>query len=276
MSASPTVLCAISHGLYQPWISILHEGQEKTWLRDERPEGVEVIHFHGSPLSNFGIKLDKLHEQIRWSTRFKANTLKFADYLLTFPFMGYQARYTSSKILKVEDPAIHIHFPDSYLTYRWKELALFRYFLTETKFDYLFLTSSSSYVKLDKLKEYVENLPAVGVYAGATPYDSAEFISGANRILSRDVIEQVVKNSKKFNPVIIEDVALGNLISRLGFLRTSFPISNIGSLQELEDSSADFLEDSYHFRLKSGSLENRKDVEIMHKLHSRIGEAAKQ
>lgn len=43
------VLCAISHGLYEPWLQILREGQQKTWLDQEFPDGFNLIHFHGTP-----------------------------------------------------------------------------------------------------------------------------------------------------------------------------------------------------------------------------------
>lgn len=273
MASSKTVLCAISHGLYEPWISILLDGQEKTWLRDPRPDNFEVLHFHGTPLGKFGRKLDVLHEKIRWSTRRKAQILKFLDFLITWPLKRYKAKYSISNKLNVGDVAIHIHFPDSYLTYRWKELALFRYFLEEKNNQYLFITSSSSYVRIPLLMKFVEKLPNEGVYVGAIPYENAEFISGANRILSRDVVEKVVKYSYLFDPTVIEDVALGNIVAKLGFKRTGFPISNIGSMFELENSTDRFLNSSYHFRLKSGSLDNRGDVEIMHKLHARIRKA---
>jgi hypothetical protein len=29
----PKILIAVGHGLYEPWIDILHEEQRKTWLR---------------------------------------------------------------------------------------------------------------------------------------------------------------------------------------------------------------------------------------------------
>lgn len=270
MASSKTVLCAISHGLYEPWISILLEGQEKTWLKDPRPDNFKVLHFHGTPLNKFGRQLDVLHERIRWSTRRKAQILKFLDFLFTWPLKRYEARYSVSDKLNVSDVAIHIHFPDTYLTYRWKELALFRYFLEQTNHRYLFITSSSSYVRIPLLMKFVEELPSEGVYVGAIPYESAEFISGANRILSRDVVQKIVDHSLWFNPTVIEDVALGNIVEKLGFNRTGFPISNIGSMTELENSSDKYLNSSYHFRLKSGSLDDRGDVEIMHKLHARI------
>jgi hypothetical protein len=270
VASSPSVLCAISHGLYKPWIDILHSGQEQTWLKLSRPAGVEVIHFHGTPMGRLGISLDAIHERIRWSTHSKARLLRLFDFLICAPLMPLKARYSKSKILSAGDPALHIHFLDSYLTYRWKELALFDYFIAKTNFDYLFLTSSSSYVNPKKLVDYISTLPLTNVYVGALPYQDAAFISGSNRILSRDVVRKVLKNAHRLDPTIIEDVALGQLINRLGITRKGFPIFNVASLEELESISDRELESVYHFRLKSGALNARKDVEIMKSLHSRL------
>jgi hypothetical protein len=272
VASSPSVLCAISHGLYKPWIDILHSGQEATWLKLERPTGIEVIHFHATPMNRLGVRLDVVHEKIRWSTRSKARLLRFFDFIVCTPLMVYEAKYSKSKLLHTSDPALHIHFPDSYLTYRWKELALFRYFLTETNCEYLFLTSSSSYVNPYRLKEYISKLNSNSVYTGALPYQDAQFVSGSNRILSRDVVEKVLENKTRFDPTIIEDVALGQLIDSLGVERLGFPISNIASLKELDAFPATGLQTSYHFRLKSGELTDRNDVQIMKALHKKLSE----
>ncbi len=264
------VLCAVSHGLYEPWISILKDGQEKTWLDLPRPQGFELIHFHGTPLNKFGVFLDFLHEKIRWSGRRKASVLKILDYFVVYPFMLYRAKFSESKLLFTKDFALHIHFPDSYLTYRWKELGLFRYFLEKTDADYLFITSTSSYINIDKFMEYIHSLPESNVYAGGVPYKDAEFISGSNRILSRDLVKRIIENSNWFNPTIIEDVALGKLVSALGVERISFPLMNISTLEDLDALKYSFLSAHYHFRLKSGPLNARDDAKIMLKLHRRL------
>jgi hypothetical protein len=261
------VLCAVSHGLYEPWISILKEGQEKTWLNSTWPQGFELIHFHGTPLNKFGVFLDRLHEKIRWSGRRKASLLKVLDFIIIYPFMLYKAKYSESKLLFTKDFALHIHFPDSYLTYRWKELGLFSYFLEKTDADYLFITSTSSYVNVAKFMEYLNKLPESSVYAGGTPYENAEFISGSNRILSRDLVKRVNDNSFRFNPFIIEDVALGKLVGELGVQRITFPLRNISTIEDLDNLSYNDLLSNYHFRLKSGPLKARDDVKIMLKLH---------
>ena len=272
VASSPSVLCAISHGLYKPWIDILHSGQEETWLKLKRPEGIEVIHFHATPMNRLGIGLDVIHEKIRWSTRAKARSLRFLDFIVCAPLMIYDAKYSKSNLLYTSDPALHIHFPDSYLTYRWKELALFRYFLTETNCEYLFITSSSSYVNPYRLKEYISKLNSKSVYAGALPYQDARFISGSNRILSRDVVQKVLENKTRFDPTIIEDVALGQLIESLGVERLGFPICNIASIKELESFPVVSLQTSCHFRLKSGKLTERNDVQIMKALHIKLSD----
>lgn len=275
MNRPTKVLCAISHGVYSPWIEILSHGQEKTWLTDPRPDGVSVIHFHGTPLGAVGQSIDKWHEKIRWSTRLKATSLRILDHFLTFPFRLYIPKYSKSEILITKDPALHIHFPDSYLTYRWKELSLFRYFINETSDDFLFMTTTSSYVRLKKLQEFVDLLPRGEIYAGALPYKDAKFISGSNRILSRQLIIRILEISSKFNPAVIEDVALGTLIGKLGVTPITNPLTNVTDEAEIEALQlANKLQFQYHLRLKSGSLKNRNDINLMLKLHdtySRIG-----
>ena len=115
--------------------------------------------------------------------------------------------------------------------------------------------------------EYIQGLPESNVYAGGVPYKDAEFISGSNRILSRDLVNRIIQNSNKFNPTIIEDVALGKLVSALGVKRISFPLMNISTLEDLSGLKYGFLSNHYHFRLKSGPLNARNDAKIMLKLH---------
>jgi hypothetical protein len=118
--------------------------------------------------------------------------------------------------------------------------------------------------------EFISLLPKTSVYTGAIPYVDAQFVSGSNRILSRDVVQKILDNALRFDPTIIEDVALGELVQKLGIERQGFPISNIATLDDLKSFPVAGLESSYHFRLKSGKLNNRNDVEIMLALHEKL------
>ena len=264
------VLCALSHGLYEPWLGILKEGQQKTWLNQDFPEGFELIHFHGTPGGKLLQVLDRIHEKLRWKNRWVASALRILDNIFLFPLISYIPRYENSKMLSDSRSVIHIRFPDTYLTYRWKFLALLKYFMHETDSDFLFVTSTASYVQPKLVLSFAQSLSKKNIYAGAEPYPGANFISGSNRIISRDIARKVLENRRSWAIGLIEDVALTNLIKAEGNELSTFPIMNIGSLDELDTLTDADLISSYHFRLKSFQGEDRLDATIMKKLHSRI------
>ena len=264
------VLCALSHGLYEPWLGILKEGQQKTWLNQDFPDGFELIHFHGTPGGKLLQALDRIHEKLRWKNRWIASALRILDNIFLFPLVSYIPRYEHSKMLSDSRRVIHIRFPDTYLTYRWKFLALLKYFIEESDSDFLFVTSTASYVQPNLVLNFAQSMPKESIYAGAEPYPGANFISGSNRIISKDIARQVLKNRRNWAIGLIEDVALTNLIKAEGNELITFPIMNIGSLGELDSLADADLTSSYHFRLKSFQGENRLDATIMKKLHSRI------
>ncbi len=271
-NSQKSVMIAVSHGLYDPWIKILHEGQVKTWLQDHLPQNVGILHFHGTPVNGFFQQLDKFHEQVRWSGVIRARILRLVDRITSFLLINYIPPSETSKLLtvEVENPVVHIKFPDTYVTYRWKELGLFRYFLDQTDYDYLFLTSTASYVNVTNLVSFVNGQPSTGVYAGAHPYPEASFISGACRLLSRDVVQFVVDNRRKFDVAVIEDMALGDLIRSGGFTPVFLPPNNLTSIEDINLLSGDELHDKFHFRLKSFLGTKRNDVALMLALHSRV------
>ena len=133
------------------------------------------------------------------------------------------------------------------------------------------LTTSSSYINTKKLENFVNSLPEKGVYVGSLPYPGARFVSGSNRILSRDVVEVLYENRMSWKIGTIEDLELGRLIKlHLDINPTTVPIVNIESLEQLENLDHKILYSNYHFRLKSGTLKNRNDVQIMEALHKKL------
>jgi hypothetical protein len=253
-------------------LSILKDGQEETWLKEEIPNRIQIIHFHATPVGKFGQFLDRAHEKIRWRTsRPLAISLKILDGILGYPFKNWVPSYTESDELHLIHKAIAIDCMDTYVTYRWKILSLFDFFLNETSHDYLLITSTASYINTKALLHYVDFLPLNGVYAGALPYDLAPFVSGSNRILSRDVVGKILENRRSWSVGTIEDLELGRLVKRYcGVHQQTFPIHNIQSLNELAEIDDEVLRKNYHFRLKSGTQAQRNDVRIMKALHDRF------
>jgi hypothetical protein len=267
---SPKVLCVVAHGLYSPWIDILFKGQETTWLADDIPENFEILHFHGTPLGQAGQRLDKVHERIRWSKRSAHTLLRVFDFLITLPFLAWLPRTEESSLTGLRHRAIHVRLLDGYLTMRWKSKGIFKFALENYDFEYLFITTTSSYIRPAELLKVLEGRKKVGFFAGAKAYKGANFIAGSNRILSRDLVELIVSKPFSYMPHIIEDVSLSRSLMRYGFDLTFFDHLDIDSVEKLATLSDEELKLNYHFRVKSGPLRDRKDVEVMQALHSRL------
>jgi hypothetical protein len=270
---NPKILVALSHGLYEPWLGILHQGQAKTWLTLNRPPEIQVAHFHSTKLKALGWKFDRLHEFLRWKNKWFAYALQLFDRLIGFPLILYIPSYSKSNELITIDPAIHIHFPDSYQFMRWKDLAVLKYFVDETNADFIFMTTTSSYVIPQKLLILIRALPKRNVYAGVNPYDGANFAAGNNRLISRDVAELILKNRLRFDPGIIEDRAMGEMLSIMKIEFMPLPSLQLTSEYELVQTPNDVLMSNFHIRVKSGVFHKRNDVSLMHAVHGRVVEA---
>lgn len=267
---NPTILVAIGHGLYEPWLSILHEGQEKTWLLQKPPEGVSTIHYHGTPVGKIGWKLDRLHEWLRWKNRWFATLLRLIDRIRAIPFLFFIPRISVSTILKTSLPALHIHFPDTYQNVRWKDLAILNYFVQERQEDFILFTTTSSYIHYKHLIDRVSDLSNQDFYGGVVPYQGANFAAGNNRLISRTAAKKLVRNKIYFDPGYIEDVAMGRCFSQLGVELVPLPSYNFTDTTGVETLTHEDFLNNYHFRMRSGSFKKRQDVSIMHSLHNRI------
>ena len=265
-----TVLISVAHSLKEPWLSIFQDGSETTWIDQELPAGFELVHFHGLRLSKFWNSWDSIHEGIRWKNRWVASPLRWFDLLLGFPFLGHIPSTQSSAQLKTKQSSVEINCKDVYQFLRWKDLAVLNYFINNSDANYLFMTTNNSYVNFVKLESVIKNLSPNQLYGGVIAYEGATFAAGNNRILSRDVANQMLNNRRSFSAGYIEDVAMGLLASKLGIDFQELKSLVLGSLAQLEETTDDELQANFHFRVKSGSLTSRNDVEIMLRLHERL------
>jgi len=267
---NPKILVALFHGLYEPWLNILHQGQAKTWIQLSRPSEIQVVNFHSTKLNALGWRFDRLHEYLRWKNRWYAYVLRIFDRLIGFPMIFYTPTYSKSDKLTTNDLAVHVHFPDSYQFMRWKDLSVLKYFLTETSADFIFMSTTSSYLLPQKLLEVVRSLPREGIYAGVNPYEGANFAAGNNRLISRDVAELILKQRYRFDPGIIEDRAMGEMLKRMKIEFHPLPSLHLTSENQLNQISNTELLSHFHVRVKSGLFQKRNDVSLMHAVHRRI------
>ena len=80
----------------------------------------------------------------------------------------------------------------------------------------------------------------------------------------------IVKNKARFSLGLIEDSAMGKLVKSLHLVFTPLPCLIVDSVEGLAQFSDLELKEHFHFRVKSGSMTSRNDVQIMSRLHERL------
>lgn len=264
-------MCVL-HGMYLPWTEIARCGQLETWLRPGSEAGENVIHVYGRSVTPPKQALDKAYAFLRMM-RAPARVVAVGDQIA----LGRRQEWLpdtseADGFLGSGQTAVFVDQADITATVRWKLLAGLNWAVQHREFDYVYVTTSSSYVSWPRLLTVVDALPRTGVYAG-TPMTSAAgmpFASGANRLLSRDVVEYVLANTDAYPVAEWEDVGLSMCVQGMGVGVTPLPTLNIPTTWNLEMLSDDALDANYHFRVKSGPLHCRGDIEIMKRLHARM------
>jgi hypothetical protein len=264
------ILVAVGHALQEPWTTIFRLGSEKTWLTSNIPKEFEIAHFHGLPLKTFGSFWDRVHEHLRWKNRWFATPLAWMDTLISYPAVSFVPKIRVSGKFHSTYPAFEICFPDSYQFGRWKVLAVLKYFLEQTECDYIYLITNNSYLNFSNLKNLVSDLPQTAFYGGSKAYDGAEFAAGNNCLISRDVARLILKNRRGFPLGLIADSAMGKLVKSLNIEFIPLPSLIVDSPERLAQISDLELKKHFHFRVKSGPMTLRKDVQIMSSLHRRL------
>lgn len=267
----PTVLIVIGQVLVDPWLRITREGQFDTWLKDASSRGIAVRHSHGWRSNYFVRSLDRAHEWLRWHGRGRS-LVPLVDSRVGSRWLDRVPTVQVGAFLRPDAVAWQQSLVDVYALQRWKIMGSLTQALTED-FTHVYFTTASSYVRVEKLLSVIHELPATGVYAG-TPFSDAisgtRFASGASRILSRDVVEAIVLNKRRYRNDVMEDAGLGRLVHELGFELMPLSSVNVPSVESLERLSDDQILATFHFRTTSSDPRRRHDVAVMLSLHERI------
>jgi hypothetical protein len=281
------IVISIAHALRMPWTDILYKGQCKTWLKEDLIQDFNILHFYGNPPNKIVRQLEKLDEIVRSNFSY----INFIRKLYFKPFYFYFLRKTpSSKIEKLyltNMNSMKINIVDINPFVIFKILSTLEWFVNETQYKYLYITTTSSYLRITKLISHINSIQVnVGFGGSVLKHNEIEFISGANRLFSREVAESILRNKHKLDFFIPEDVAFSKLVVSLGHELLNLPTLNIDSEQKLLELTDSDLRYNFHFRLKSvGSLKafnmvnasydekvKRDDVKLMYLLHERVSQ----
>lgn len=155
-----------------------------------------------------------------------------------------------------------------------KTISFFEYCYENLEFDYIFRTNTGSYIDLELLEKYIKsrNINHNQIVAKTGWHESGLFVSGAGYLLTRSLVEYVVKN--KHNMKLIEDTyCTGSVLDDLTISRMFFNSNlkvevlpalrkDIEFLTEINDLNID--DDCYHYYFTGAEKWN---VNRYHKLH---------
>jgi hypothetical protein len=265
---SPKILVIVGHALYEPWKSILIDGQLETWAKDPSED---VKHSYANvvrkSIKNFDSKLWNL----KWDQRFGA-FLVILEVIFKWPMRLRQGNLRESKVAGTNYPSIVIDIPDLDLLMNFKSFGVITGTL-KFDYDYLVTVTTSSYLNLMLLRKEITLLPSKNVIAGRIiEQNKIKFASGCFRVFSRDVVEEILSQKKLYSKWRAEDLAYGYLV-KLAKLNAQFidlKSIDLDTAQKVNELSEQEIQTIVHFRLKSGPNSNRADVEIMRSLHERI------
>lgn len=259
-------LILIQHAHYQPWISVLYKGPIQTWLKNPPSN---IYYFFGKAQNTKVRKLDMIFWNLKWNKNV-GRAFLFLEYLFHKLMNRYRPGIKLGFLPNSEIKAFKLEMPDLNLLYAHKTINTLEFALT-LPWERLVMVTSSSYINLKALDELLSDLPNRKLIAGKILHQQANhFPSGSFRIFSRDVVEQLVKTRSKYRLYLPEDLALGKLASTFDLPMIELSSIDLPDLETLESLSQEDLERTPHFRCKSGTHENRDDVEIILRLHERL------
>ncbi len=98
-------------------------------------------------------------------------------------------------------------------------LDCFEWILENVNFDYIYRTTTTAYLNIEKLYEFVLDKPISNFYAAPEMFHEDKrlnkkirFGSGAGFFLSRDLLTAVINNRDKWDKKYLDDVSLGKLL----------------------------------------------------------------
>ena len=178
----------------------------------------------------------------------------FKDFHSTFlPKLGIEQRNENIQPL--------VHKGERVLVFRSKEgydqlltntLSAIKFALENEHFDYIVRTNSSTFWIPANVRSVLEHNRESNLYAGASSeHQNIPYVAGYGIIFSRDTAQFLVKNAKAIDARIIDDVAIGKILSDENFKIEDIPIGWIPSPWKIKNWRREAILESMALRCKS-------------------------
>lgn len=264
------ILICVIHGPYEPWLTILREGQIKTWMSQD--SAIKIVNVFGKAIPNQLLGLDQNIYFKRWSqNRFVAYFSLGIEAGIKTVLPIKKIKPTVVKSASPGEPEVWtVRMPDTLLLQGIKNLAAFRASLDED-YDYLVTTITSSYINLNKLSEQLIDAERKHFVGGRIEESGdMQYQQGSFRVFSRDVVEYIVKSSNDYKHWLIEDIAMGRLVNSKYSKFTIIENFTLNSLESVRALTKSDLSKIVSYRCKSIVGNARIDHEIMQSLNKRL------
>lgn len=264
-----SVLVAISHKDREPFRSARHHHLSEGWLSSNLPDGIEAVFFEGKKLGAGSDCFDRLHERARWAPRIGSLVYRVDRFWAsTRPSV-----VPSYKVLgrsQIGVVSLRVAIEDFLSLASLKCLGVFQYFLEQSSAKYLFSTTVGNFIRPVRLLSLLDYVPERSCYAGTVGYVDGPFVSGANRLMSRDVVARLVEAVDNLDMGLLEDVAFGRVVEAAEISPTQLATLNLQSRSDLESVTDRELEKFHQIRVKSLSNRLKNDLEILKLLDERF------
>lgn len=129
------------------------------------------------------------------------------------------------------DNVIYLRIGEDYYHMARKTVAAFEWALENKEFDYIARPHSCIYVNKKELRTYIDGLPDNDVFSCLEVEDEEKWAwGGIGWIISRDVVEKIVRAKHTLDNTLMEDMALSRLVSKVGVSYTKAKGCSINKL----------------------------------------------
>lgn len=144
-------------------------------------------------------------------------------------------------------------------------------------YEYIYRSNLGAYVNIKNILNFLSDKPKNKFYCGIIGVDNfylgrdVRFVSGSGYFLSKDLVELVLNNANLWDHRAIDDVALGDFMSKFNIdINESGKRMNICSDEIYYQIGIEYVDsipnnEIYHFRLRSN--DRNQDLMNMKKIH---------
>ena len=198
-----------------------------------------------------------------------------SDFFGINKILHYALRRSRNRITPTRDRRYRSRIPNIYFLNSLRTFERISYLLETFDFEFLLMTTSTTYLWEEKITETLNLLPRMKLYAGELlKMGGVWFVSGNSILLSRDVAIAVAEAGDRYRLDYPDDVALGLLIRELELaVPRNVPSEHVPydgfAVEKLSPGWAE----SHLFVCKSARSvrEPAKTILAMRKIHSYLG-----